>query len=335
MEKNSESKKRVLIIDALNAYLRAYIVDPSLSTNGQPIGGIKGFMKILQKLVRQTKPHAIVVVWDGPDGSRKRKTMDKNYKAGRKPIRLNRSVHHLTDDEELQNKVWQQSRIMEYMNKMPIIQTMLPEIEADDVIAYLTQADFYKGWQKIIVSNDRDFMQLCDEETVLWRPTKDEILNTKRIVEQIGIHPVNMALARAIIGDSSDNLPGVKGAGFATVAKRLGFLASDSFYTIDKVIDFCSKSKSSLKFFSNVAEQRETIEHNYKMMQLSSPQMSVQAKDFVRHAVVNFECDFNQMGIIKMMREDGFGELNWEELKAYLKRISYEYGRSVEKENEE
>ena len=97
--------KRVLIVDALNAYLRAYIVDPSVSTNGQPIGGLKGFIKILQKLVRQTKPNAVVVCWDGPNGSKKRKTMDKNYKEGRKPIRLNRSVHNLTDDEELQNKI--------------------------------------------------------------------------------------------------------------------------------------------------------------------------------------------------------------------------------------
>ena len=48
--------KRVLIVDALNAYLRAYIVDPSISSNGQPIGGLKGFIKILQKLVRETKP---------------------------------------------------------------------------------------------------------------------------------------------------------------------------------------------------------------------------------------------------------------------------------------
>ena len=62
--------KRVLIVDALNAYLRAYIVDPSLSTNGQPIGGLKGFIKILQKLVRQTKPDAVVVCWDGPNGSK-------------------------------------------------------------------------------------------------------------------------------------------------------------------------------------------------------------------------------------------------------------------------
>jgi DNA polymerase-1 len=66
--------KRVLIIDALNAYLRAYIVDPSLSTNGDPIGGVKGFIKILQKLARQIEPDSIIVVWDGPNGSKKRKT---------------------------------------------------------------------------------------------------------------------------------------------------------------------------------------------------------------------------------------------------------------------
>ncbi len=91
--------KRVLIIDALNAYLRAYIVDPSLSTNGQPIGGLKGFFKILQKLVRETNPDEIAVIWDGPNGSKKRRTMDKNYKAGRKPLRLNRAYHNLSDNE--------------------------------------------------------------------------------------------------------------------------------------------------------------------------------------------------------------------------------------------
>lgn len=327
--------KRVLIIDALNAYLRAYIVDPSLSTNGEPIGGIKGFIKILQKLVRQTKPNEIVVVWDGPNGSKKRKTIDKNYKAGRKPIRLNRSVHNLTDDEEIQNKIWQQTRIMEYMNNMPIIQTMIPEVEADDVISYLTQMSLYKGWQKIIVSNDKDFMQLCDEETILWRPTKDEILNTKRIVEQMGIHPVNMALARAIIGDTSDNLPGIKGAGFTTVAKRLGFLASEEFYTIDKVVDFCSKAQSRVKFFTNVVENRSVIEHNYKMMQLSSPQMSIQAKEVVTNAVENFDCNFNQTQVLGMMRKDGFGELNWEDLKSHLLRISREcVDESAEKSND-
>ena len=318
--------KRVLIVDALNAYLRAYIVDPSVSTNGQPIGGLKGFVKILQKLVRQTKPNAVVVCWDGPNGSKKRKTMDKNYKAGRKPIRLNRSVHNLTDDEELQNKIWQQGRVVEYLNNMPIIQTMLPEIEADDVISYVCSLEYFSDWQKIIVSNDNDFMQICDDTTVLWRPVKDEILNSKRIVEKTGIHPTNMALARAVIGDASDNLPGVKGAGFKTIAKRIGFLSESKTYTIDDVIGHCeAKSEDSkLKFFTNVVEAKDLIEHNYKMMQLYSPQMSVQAKIHVKESVENFECDFNKTEIIKLMREDGFGELNWEELKTHLNKISNE-----------
>lgn len=315
--------KRVLIIDALNAYLRAYIVDPSLSFNGQPIGGLKGFVKILQKLVREIKPDEIVICWDGPNGSKKRKSMDKNYKAGRKPLRLNRAFHNLTEDEELKNKIWQQRRLMEYLNEMPIVQTILPEIEADDVIAYITQMNYYKGWQKVIVSNDKDFMQLCDDETILLRPTQKELLNKSRIVERTGVHPTNMALARAIIGDTSDNLPGIKGAGFATVAKRLSFLSAEKSYTIQEVIDFCEKTNSKLKFFSNIVEGKGVVEHNYMMMQLYAPQMSFQSKMVVKEAIESFECTFNKTEVIRMMREDGFGELNWEDLRTNLNRITY------------
>jgi len=316
--------KRVLIFDALNAYLRAYIVDPSISTNGDPIGGIKGFIKILQRHVRETKPDQIIVVWDGPNGSRKRKTIDKNYKEGRKPIRLNRAFHNLTDDEELQNKMWQQSRLIKYFNNMPIMQFMLPEIEADDVIAYITQMPRYKGWQKIIISNDKDFMQVCDDETILWRPTQNEILNKDRIIEKTGVHPTNMALARAIVGDTSDNLPGVRGAGFATVGKRLSFLGDSKSYTINEVIEFCHKTKSKLKFFTNIAENKTLLEHNYKMMQLYAPQMSFQSKMYVKESIENFECEFNKTEIIGMMRDDGFGELNWEVLKENLNKINRE-----------
>jgi DNA polymerase-1 len=315
--------KRVLIIDALNMYLRAYIVDPSLSRHGQPIGGLKGSLKILQKLVRTTKPDNVIIAWDGPDGSRKRKTMDKNYKQGRKPIRLNRAFHNLTDDEEVQNKVWQQSRLIEYLNEMPIIQTMIDQVEADDVISYVCNMPHYKDWQKIIVSNDKDFMQLCEDQTVLWRPTKDELLNTKRIIEQTGVHPTNMALARAIIGDASDNLPGVKGVGFGTVAKRLSFLSEEETYTVDDVIEHCEEmlEESKLKVFNNIVESRELIEHNYKMMQLYAPQMSIQSKTFVKESIENFEFTFNKTGILKMMIDDGFGELNWEDLKTSLNKI--------------
>jgi len=316
--------KRVLIIDALNMFLRAYIVDPSISTNGQPIGGTKGSIKILQKLVRMTKPNEIVVVWDGPNGSRKRKSMDAAYKHGRKPLRLNRSAHNLTDDEVLQNKIWQQTRFIEYLNEMPISQIMIAEVEADDVIAYVTQMDYYKEAQKIIVSNDKDFLQLCNDKTILYRPTGHFLMNTNRVVEEYGIHPNNMALARAIVGDTSDNLVGIRGAGLVSIKKRLSFLASEKDYTIDEVIEFCAKANNRLKFFTNIVEGKEIIEHNYKMMQLYSPMLSPQSKDFVRNAIENFECNFNKIEIIRKTREDGFGELNWEDLKTHLNKIASE-----------
>ena len=70
------NKERVMIVDALNMFLRAYIVDPSLSMNGDPIGGIKGSMKILQKMIRMIQPSQIVIA-GRPNGSRKRKQINQ------------------------------------------------------------------------------------------------------------------------------------------------------------------------------------------------------------------------------------------------------------------
>ncbi len=79
-----------------------------------------------------------------------------------------------------------------------------------------------------------------------------------------------------------------------------------------------------LKFYNNVADNKHIVEHNYKMMQLYAPQMSVQSKIFVQDAVENFDFSYNKTEIIRMMREDGFGELNWEDLRTNLNRISRE-----------
>ena len=239
--------KRVLVIDALNMFLRAFIVDPSLSNHGQPIGGIKGSMKILQKLVRITKPNEIVICWDGPNGSQKRKSLDSNYKEGRKPLRLNRAVHNLTENEELQNKLWQQMRTIDYFNQMPIIQLMLERVEADDIISYVCNSQHYDGWQKVIVSNDKDFLQLCDEETVVYRPTTDKIETKKTVIESMGVHPTNMALARAMDGDASDNLPGVPRVGMKTIATKLPFMGEDRTITIDELMEYCENIDSKLK----------------------------------------------------------------------------------------
>ena len=316
--------KRLLVIDALNMFLRAFIVDPSLSNHGQPIGGIKGSIKILQKLVRMTNPNEIVICWDGPNGSQKRKAMNSSYKEGRKPLRLNRSVHNLTENEEIQNKVWQQMQIIEYLNQMPIIQLILERVEADDIISYVCNSSHYKGWQKVIVSNDKDFLQLCDEETVVYRPTTDKIETKKTVIESMGVHPTNMALARAMDGDASDNLPGVNRVGMKTIATKLPFMKEERTITIDELLDYCESIDSKLKVYKNISESKELIEHNYKMMQLYAPLISVQGKQTIDYALENFECEFNKTELLRLMMNDGFGELNWEELKGFLNRISRE-----------
>ena len=316
--------KRVLIVDALNMYFRAYIVDPSLSTNGQPIGGVMGFMKILQKQIRETKPDRIVIAWDGPGGSRKRKQMDKGYKAGRKPIRLNRSIRNLSEGEEMENKIWQQTRLVEYLNQMPVSQLLLPEIEADDVIAYAAGLAYFSGWQKVIVSSDKDFYQLCDDETVVYRPIQKQVMNKTRIIEEFNIHPNNMALARAIAGDTSDNLPGIKGVGLPTIKKRLPFLSEEKSYTIDEVVDFCSEAESKLKAFNSIVDNQDVIEHNYKMMQLYAPSLSYNAKQQVKYAIEEADQLFNLTEMKKMMIQDGFGAWNWSGLIQTMRRITAE-----------
>ena len=312
--------KRVMIVDALNAYFRAFIVNPSISIHGQPIGGLKGFLSILQKLCRDINPDSIVIIWDGPGGSRKRRQQNKNYKEGRKPIRVNRP-NNLTPEEQRENMVWQQVRLIEYLNELPVIQFRFDEIEADDVISYVSRLPHYQGWQKVIVSNDKDFIQLCDDETVLFRPTQKAVHNKNNVVEQFDIHPRNFAVARAIAGDASDNLVGVPRAGLKSIAKNLNFLREDKDVTLHEVFDFCENTESKAKFFANILEHKDIVISNYKLMQLYAPAISLQSQEKVHYALNNFEHDYNKTEILRMMNQDGFGVFNWEDLHGTMNKI--------------
>ena len=315
--------KRAMVVDALNMYFRAYIVDPSLSsTDGQPIGGVQGFLKILQKLTREVNPDKIIICWDGFGGSKKRRKIVKGYKEGRKPIRLNRTIKNLSEYEVLENKIWQQSRLMDYLNATPAIQLMLDGVEADDIISYVVQHSSLGGWQKVIISSDKDFYQLCDNETIIYRPVQKEILNKNDVLEKFGIHPVNFALARSIAGDKSDNLPGVDGVGLATIAKRLPFLSKDKSYTINEVYKYCKKIDSKVKAYENIVEQIDKVKSNYKAMQLYSPLIPIQGKSKLKYSLEEFEYHFNKTEIRKMMIQDGFGNFNWEDLFQRLNKIS-------------
>lgn len=319
--------KRLMVIDSLNLFIRNYVVSPALSMNGQPIGGLIGYLRSLQKYVREIKPDEIVIVWDGPGGSRKKKTIFENYKEGRSPIKLNRNVNVLTDNEEVENKVWQQSRLIEYLNNFPVIQFLEPDVEADDLISFVCQMHKYEDWHKIIVSSDKDFIQLCNPKTVLFRPIQNEILTWKKVVEEFGIHPNNFALARSMAGDKSDNIAGVPGVGLKSVSKYFPFLQEEKSYFFEDLERVCMEKieeGSKIKFFHSVLDNMDMIRNNYRGMQLYSPNLSVQVAQKTRNTVRDYKYELNVTNTTAMLLKDGVGQSNFEQMYTTFKRIVVE-----------
>ena len=313
--------KRLLVIDALNMFIRNYIVNPMISTNGNPIGGTVGFVNSVKKLMREANPDQVIICWDGAGGSQKRRTVVKEYKQGRKPLRKNYKVEGMSEQSEKENMVWQQRILMEMLNEMPIMQLMLDRVEADDIIAMVVQSPKYAGWQKVIVSSDKDFLQLLDDETILYRPIQKKAWTKNTVIEEYGISPENFVIARAIAGDKSDNLAGIRGAGLATISKRLDFLCEDKMHTLDDVYGYCEGTESKVKFYSNVVENWETVETNYKVMNLTPPSISVQGRQKINFALDNFAFELNATGLKRQSVEHGFGSYDWSEFMAMLRGV--------------
>lgn len=317
------SKDRILIIDFLNLFLRNFIADPSINSKGLPFGGCKGFLKSLQKLCRETKPNIIIICHDGTGGSKRKKRLFSEYKDGRKPVHLNRNVKNLSDDEEERNKNDQFLRLIEYLNLMPIIQLVIDNVEADDIIARICNIKLFNDKIKIIVSSDKDFFQLCSKGVVVLRPVQQEIMNVPRIVEKFGIHPNNFALARSITGDKSDNLDGVYGIGLKTIAKRLPFLAMEQSWTIDELFEFCNHNQKDgkVKIHSDILNNKDKIILNYKIMQLYVPNISAQNSKKIKDTLHNFIPEFNQTEVTKKFIQDGLTDYNWIEIFQIFKSI--------------
>ena len=313
--------ERSLIIDGTNIFYRAYVVNPSLSNSGLPVGGLVGFLKSLQKLIREMKPTKVFVCWDGAGGSSRRRSVVSSYKEGRKAIRLNRSTGvSLSLEEENQSKLRQIMRLFEYLDNLPLIQLMHDGVEADDMISILCQE--LRGEQKIIVSSDKDFYQLLDDETIIYRPVQAVFKTKKDIVEEFQIHPNNFALARAVSGDKSDNLQGVKGAGLKTLAKRFPFLVEEKDYSLTDLVDACEETDNKLKIHEGIINNYDKILKNYKIMQLYVPNVSFQVRDIVKNAKENYSRYYNKTEIVKMMFTDGFPQISWTDLFAHSNRIA-------------
>ena len=313
--------KNVIIIDALNMFLRSYVISPHLNKKGWPVGGTIGFLKSLQKVARDFDADEIIVAWDGHEGSQRRRSMNKDYKGGRKPIRFNRRMVELPEDKEEANKGFQQVRLMEYLNEMPVIQLIADFTEADDIIALVINHPRYNGWKKTIISSDKDFFQLCRDDVQIYRPIQKKIVTKQTIIDDFKIHPKNFAVARAIEGDKSDNLPGIRGAGLKTIAKRFPYLIREDEYEVADIIRDCAMQGKKLKIHENIQNNEKLIKDNYAIMQLQFPNIRPMNREIIKNAINDFEPYFDKIKFSQMLAEDDGLSLNFNDLQAVFRKI--------------
>jgi len=271
----------ILIVDGNNLFIRNYSAVPSLDAHGSPNGGVYGTLLSLRKILSLFVPDKIIIAWDAPGGSKKRRAIVENYKNGRKPIRLNRVYEHDGDNEQ-ENRIKQRIRLGEYLNDLPLHQIIIEDIEADDVIAFL--CNYYHNDRKIILSNDQDFVQLLNDKTIIYN-SKKIFFTTKDAYIQYKIHPRNFAVARAIVGDKSDNLKGVPGIGIATLLKLFPCFLEKEKVSLDFIFETCEKLSSDKQKYVDVLEAKQKILDNYKIMRLDLPIISVQSIEKIKENI--------------------------------------------------
>lgn len=206
-------KPHVYLIDGYGFVFRAYHVLPPLTNSqGTPVGAVVGFCNMLHKLVERIRSGAgntetyLAVVLDAGQKNF-RHDLDTRYKANRPPA-----------PEDL---IPQFPLIREAAEAFNLKAVDAIGYEADDIIATYAKQAAREGMQVTIVSSDKDLMQLVDEHIEMYDPVKDKRIGIKEVQEKFGVPPTSVREVLALMGDSSDNVPGVPGIGPKTAAELI------------------------------------------------------------------------------------------------------------------
>ena len=303
-----------LIVDGLNLFTRHFVAHPAVGENGNHVGGVVGFLYNLIHLIEDFRPAYVYVVWEGGGASRKR-SIYSDYKKKRKPEKLNR-FYEEDIPNTVENRNDQISLLVELIKNMPICQIYVPDCEADDVIGYLSK---YKlsGNRKLIASSDRDYYQLLDKETIIYSPTWKKLVTSKEVSSKFLISANNFCLAKAICGDPSDNIPGVKGVGFKVLAKRYPMLSSSIDIDISDVMRHSKEminSGSKIKAYQSISDSEDIILRNWKLIYLDTSNLS----PFQISALINIVDTFtpirNKMAVMKILLKSGIKTFNIDRL---------------------
>jgi len=299
--KNDSLNDRVLIIDGLNQFIRVFGAVPALNDDGEHCGGVTGFLLSTAATIRRLKPTRVVIVFDGKGGSNRRKSMYKGYKEGRTGLtKINRLAGYedLEDQQESMRK--QFTRLIQYLQVLPISLTYIDYVEADDIMAYLANHYFKK--EVTIISSDKDFLQLVNDRIKVYAPTKKKMYDEAMVMEDYGVKPQNLVFYRCLEGDKSDNIEGVRGVGPKTILNKMQFLNEDTL-TLDGFMEKV-KTECDDKLSQKLTKNTTTIEMNYRLMQLKDPEISSSIKSNVREIMDNQEPQLDIVEFKKMFMYD-------------------------------
>jgi DNA polymerase-1 len=191
--------KQLFIIDGSSFLYRAYYALKPMSTpQGIPVGAVFGFCRMLKKLMDTKKPDHLIIAWDSP-GATERHDLYSHYKE----TRLSTPTDLYTQKELIQ-------RIATIIG---IQQVSISGVEADDIMYSLALDFVAQDYQVVLVTSDKDLGQMVNDHIVIYDTFKDEIYDAAKLEEKYGFPPAKLPFYFSIVGDASDNIPGVAGIG--------------------------------------------------------------------------------------------------------------------------
>lgn len=288
----TEIKKKLFIVDGYAILYRAHyalIRNPLITSYGFHTSALFGFANHIIKLINDEKPDYLVCAFDSKEKTFRHKIYS-NYKANRPemPLELQHQIPHL----------WE---VLEAMN-IPVLRK--PGFEADDIIGTITNSVSESQIESYIVSGDKDFMQLINDKVFLYAPGKRNyppvIYDRQGVIEKWGLPPEKIIDLLALMGDSSDNVPGVSGVGVKTAVKLL-----NEYDNIESVLDNVSKIKNK-RVYDGLTNGREIA---YLSRELVTIVKDVDVDTSIENFIIN---SFNHEDLSKKFEElEFFGLLKY------------------------
>jgi len=296
---------KTLVIDGLNTFIRSWSTAPNLNENGDHIGGIVGTLKSIGYAIRTLNPTRVVVVFDGKGGSQSRKDIYSGYKSERGKnkikMRLNRAATvEMNPEEESESMKRQMVGLGELLSALPVTIMIYDGIEADDVMAYIATQLKKENEKVIIMSTDKDFLQLINKDVSVYSPSKKKVYNIDEVKEEFGVHPHNFINFRMIDGDKSDNVEGISGLGLKTIIKSFPILADEELQTTESMLEYIKTQPKKTKAHDLFENNLEILKRNRKLMQLSEPEFSGTLRMKIIDRYNENTVKFDKQGFLKL-----------------------------------